>query len=165
MPPSPAARQPSAVALAGLALAPEVAAFALGAIATFPNLPWYAGLRKPGFTPPDWLFGPAWTVLYLLMGLALFRVLRLPAGTAGRRAALTAFGVQIALDAAWSWAFFGARDPALGLATILALVAAVAAALVLILRLDRVAGLALVPYLAWLCYAAALNGAILRLNG
>lgn len=100
MTPLPAARLSSTAARAGLALAPELAAFALGSSATLPNLPWYASLRKPSFTPPDWLFGPAWTLLYLLMGLALFRVLRLPADRKGRRAALAGFGVQIALNAA-----------------------------------------------------------------
>ncbi len=162
---SPPPARPSTATLLGAALAPEVAAFVLGNIATFPNLPWYATLRKPGFTPPDWLFGPAWTVLYLLMAAALFRVLRLPRATPGRQGAIAAFLVQIALNAAWSWAFFAAHDPALGLAVMLALVAGVTTTLVLVARLDRSAGLALAPYLAWLGYAAALNGAILRLNG
>ncbi len=161
-PPSPARPGPARATLGALALAPEVAALALGNLATFPNLPWYATLRKPGFGPPDWVFGPAWTVLYVLMGLALYRVLR--ARAPGWRPAAAAFGVQIALNAAWSWAFFAARSPLFGLLVMAALLGAVAATLALFARLDRWAGLALLPYFAWLGYAAALNGAILALN-
>ncbi len=146
------------------ALAPVAAAFAVGNLATFPNLSWYATLRKPWFNPPDWVFGPAWTVLYGLMGLAFLRVLRLPADRPGRRAAVAAFLVQIALNGAWSCAFFAARNPGAGLAVILALDVAVAVTGWLMLRLDRPAGLCFAPYLAWLAYATLLDGAIKALN-
>ncbi len=155
---------PSLATAMAIAVGCVVVAFVLGNIATFPNLPWYATLTKPGFTPPNWLFGPAWTTLYLLMAMALTRVLRRPPGSPGRRVAIAAFLVQIALNAAWSWAFFGAHEPFAGLLVIAALDVAVVVTLVMFLRLDRVAGLCLAPYPVWLAYATALNLAILVLN-
>ena len=80
-----------------------------GQLATYPNLaPWYAGLVKPSFNPPNWVFAPAWTVLYLLVAFAAWRVLRLPPSLA-RRSALLLFAIQLALNAAWSWMFFAAQ--------------------------------------------------------
>ena len=147
-----------------LAVAPVAAALVLGNVATFPNLPWYATLAKPSFTPPNGVFGPAWTLLYILMAVALFRILGQP-HRAGRAIAVSAFVVQIALNAAWSWAFFAAHAPLAGLVVIALLDIAVLATTVLFLRLDRAAGICLVPYCAWLAYATALNAAILQLNG
>ncbi len=157
-----AARRPGG-GTALLAAAPVLAAFLLGNVATFPNLAWYATLAKPSFNPPNWLFGPAWTVLYVLMAVAFYRVLVRPAGP-GWRPALLAFLLQIALNGGWSWAFFAAHSPVAGLITIAALLAAILATLVLFYRLDRLAGALLLPYLAWVCYAAALNGSIAALN-
>ena len=74
---------------------------------------WYAGLAKPPFNPPNGVFGPVWTTLYLLMAFALWRVLRLPAASAKRRWALSLFFTQLVLNAAWSWMFFAARNPLL----------------------------------------------------
>lgn len=150
--------------MALLAAAPVVAAFLLGNIATFPNLPWYETLAKPAFRPPNWLFGPVWTVLYVMMAVAFYRVLILPAVRPGRRPAIAAFLVQIALNGGWSWAFFAAHSPAAGLATIFALLAAIVATLVLFWRLDRFSGALLAPYLGWVLFAALLNAAILVLN-
>jgi tryptophan-rich sensory protein len=149
-----------------LAVLPVVAAGALGSIATTPQIPtWYAGLTKPGFTPPNWLFGPVWTALYAMMAYAAWRILSLPPGTPGRRGALAAFFAQLALNAAWSWAFFGAQSPAAGLVVIVALVAAIGLTIRLFWPLDRTAAWLLVPYAAWVAYATALNAEILRLNG
>lgn len=137
----------------------------LGNLATMPNIPtWYAGLVKPSFTPPNWLFGPAWTLLYVLMAYALWRILSLPRETPGRTAAITAFFVQLALNGLWSWAFFAAHSPIAGLMVIVALVVAVIVTIRLFWPLDRVAGALLLPYLAWICFATALNGAIWQLN-
>src|SRR5664279_4779718 len=84
-------------------LAAVVAASLLGQLATFPNLaPWYASLVKPSFNPPNWLFGPVWTALYLLMAFAAWRIMRLPPSPA-RRNALILFFAQLALNVAWSW--------------------------------------------------------------
>jgi translocator protein len=150
---------------AALAIAPVLAAAFLGSLATTPNIPtWYAGLQKPGFTPPNGAFAPVWTLLYLMMAYAVWRVLSLPAGRPGRAAAITAFFVQLALNAAWSWAFFGAHSPLGGLVVILPLLAMILVTIRLFWPLDRVAAWLLVPYAAWVTYATALNLAIWRLN-
>jgi tryptophan-rich sensory protein len=147
-----------------VAVLPVVLALILGNLATLPNIPtWYAGLAKPGFTPPNWLFGPVWTTLYAMMAYAVWRILSLPAGSERSRA-ITAFFVQLALNALWSWAFFGAHNPGAGLVVILALIVAIVATIRSFWPLDRIAAYLLVPYLAWVCYATALNAAIWRLN-
>lgn len=149
-----------------LAILPVVAAAALGSIATTPNIPvWYEGLQKPVFTPPNWLFAPVWTVLYLMMAAAIWRVMSVPADFPGRSAAIGAFFVQLALNAGWSWAFFGFHDPAAGLAVIVVLLVMILATIRLFWHLDRVAAWLLVPYAAWVTYALALNFEIWRLNG
>jgi benzodiazapine receptor len=125
---------------------------------------WYEKLAKPGFNPPDWLFGPAWTVLYLLMALAAFLVWNRGFSAPGVRLALALFLVQLVLNALWSVFFFGMRSPRLGLADIIPLWLAILATTVLFFRVSRAAGWLLVPYLAWVGFAAALNIAILRLN-
>ena len=125
---------------------------------------WYAGLAKPGFTPPNWVFAPVWTALYAGMAVAAWLAFaaRDPRG-AGDGARIL-FWVQLALNLAWSCVFFGARDPGWAFATILVLDAAVAATTLVFWRLDRRAGLLLVPYCAWIAYATALNLAIWRAN-
>ena len=147
------------------AVLPVVAAGTLGSIATQPNIPtWYAGLAKPAFTPPNWVFAPAWTLLYLAMAYAVWRVLSLPRSTPGRAGALVAFFVQLALNAAWSWAFFGLRNPLAGLIVIALLIAAIVLTIHRFWNLDRFAALLLTPYLAWVAYASALNFEVWRLN-
>ena len=149
-----------------LAASLPLAASLLGSYATMPNIPtWYAGLEKPAFNPPNWVFGPVWTLLYILMAIAFYRILRFPAAHAGRRIAIYSFVVQIVLNAAWSFAFFAAHSPIAGLAVIVTLWLAIAVTLVSFMRLDRVSGWLLAPYLAWVSYAFALNVAIWRLNG
>ncbi|WP_210493474.1 TspO/MBR family protein [Microvirga antarctica] len=148
-----------------IAVIPVAAASVLGSLATLPNIPtWYAGLVKPGFTPPNWLFGPVWTLLYAMMAYALWRILSLPAGQPGRTAAVTTFFVQLALNALWSWAFFGAHSPLAGLIVILAMIVAIIATIRAFWPLDRAAAWLLVPYLTWVSYATALNAAVWRLN-
>lgn len=124
---------------------------------------WYPTLDKPWFTPPSWVFGPVWTTLYLLMGVALYLVWARASGRR-RRMALGLFAVQLALNAGWSLAFFGQRDVSFGLVVILALLAAVAATVVAFARVDRRTGALLVPYLLWVAFATALNYGIWRLN-
>ena len=102
-----------------LAIIAVSAASFVGQLATYPNLaPWYAGLAKPSFNPPNWVFAPVWTTLYVLMAFAVWRILRLPQVSAARRLALSLFFIQLALNAAWSWMFFGANNPLLGLINI-----------------------------------------------
>jgi tryptophan-rich sensory protein len=136
---------------------------------------WYPALTKPFFTPPNWLFGPVWTVLYLMMGVALWLVVReglapppAPQASwqAGGKVKLAAilFAVQLALNLAWSPVFFGARSAAGGLVVILVLWATIVATVVAFARVRPFAAWLLAPYLAWLSYATALNGAIVALN-
>ena len=152
------------VSVAALPLAAVVATSALGQWATFPNLaPWYARLIKPSFNPPNWIFGPVWTSLYALMAFSAFRVLKLPPSPA-RRVALVLFFIQLALNAAWSWMFFAAHSPLLGLINIVPQLAFVVATAIAFARLDRLAGLCLAPLVLWVGFAVLLNGAIYWLN-
>jgi tryptophan-rich sensory protein len=153
------------IGLAALPVIAVVAASALGQVATFPNLaPWFAGLIKPGFNPPNWLFGPVWTALYALMAFAAWRILRLSPSPA-RRNALILFWTQLALNAAWTWLFFAAHSPLLGIVDILPQLLLIIATMVAFGRLDKLAGWCLAPLAVWVAYASALNGAIWWLNG
>jgi tryptophan-rich sensory protein len=149
-----------------VAVLPVVAVAVSASLITQPNIPaWYVGLQKPGFTPPNWAFPLAWTILYALMAYSLWRILSLPENRPGRRAAIVAFFVQLILNGAWSFAFFGGKSPLAGLVVIAALIVAILATIRTFWRLDRTAALLLVPYLAWVAYATLLNGTIWRLNG
>lgn len=120
---------------------------------------WYASLAKPGFTPPDWLFPVAWTVLYILVAIAGWLVV-----LRGPRLALLPWAAQLALNFAWSPVFFGAHRIGAGLAVIAALLVAIAVFLAATLRGNRAAFACFVPYAVWVVYATALNLSILRLN-
>jgi tryptophan-rich sensory protein len=124
---------------------------------------WYPTLAKPVFTPPDWLFAPVWTILYAAMGVAAALIWRAGRTSAVRRA-LVLFGVQLLLNGGWSFAFFWARSPGIGLLVIVLLWGVLAATLRAFFRLRTVAGWLLVPYLAWVTYALALNLGIWVLN-
>ncbi|PSQ96485.1 MAG: TspO protein [Bacteroidetes bacterium SW_9_63_38] len=124
---------------------------------------WYPTLAKPFFTPPDWLFAPVWTALYAAMGVAAALIWRVGRTSAVRRALLL-FGVQLLLNGGWSFAFFWARSPGWGLLVITVLWAVLAGTLWTFFRLRAVAGWLLVPYLAWVSYALALNVGIWVLN-
>lgn len=137
----------------------------LGSLATRPAIStWYAGLAKPSFSPPNWLFGPAWTVLYILMGIAAFLVWNRGLGAPGVKAALLLFLVQLALNLAWSFIFFAGRSPAWGFVEILALWVAIVVTMVLFFRVSAAAGWLMVPYIGWVSFATVLNGAIMALN-
>ena len=137
----------------------------VGQLATYPNLPWHAALIKPSFNPPNWIFGPVWMTLYVLMAFAVWRILRLPEASAARRLALTLFFIQLALNAAWPWVFFGANNPLLGVINIIPQFLIILATVVAFHRLDRLAGWCLMPLSAWVGFASVLNIAIWRLNG
>ena len=130
----------------------------------FPPGPWYALLQKPSWTPPGWIFGPVWTALYVLMALAAWLVWS-RAGFAGARVALGLFLLQLVLNAAWSWLFFGLHRPGLALADIVALWILLLATLVVFWRRRPLAGALLVPYLLWVSLASALNWELWRMNG
>ena len=149
-----------------MAIIAVAAASVVGQFATYPNLaPWYASLVKPSFNPPNWVFAPVWTTLYVLMAFAVCRILRLPEASATRRLALTLFFVQLVLNAAWSWMFFGAHNPLLGVINIIPQFLVVLATVVAFYRLDRMAAWCLVPLVAWVAFASVLNIAIWQLNG
>ena len=158
-----ARRRPFLAAVA--AIVPVLMAGGLGSKATLPAIPtWYAALEKSWFTPPNWLFGPAWTLLYALMAIAFWRILTLDRPATDKRAAIIAFLVQIFLNGLWSFAFFGWRSPGAGLAVIAVLWLAIVATIAAFARLDRAAAWLLAPYLAWTSYAAALNAGVFVLN-
>lgn len=144
-------------------LAASAAVAAIGGGATAGSVAtWYPTLIKPSFNPPDWIFGPVWTVLYIMMALAAWRVWC--ADHPGRSRALAAYGVQLLLNLAWSVIFFGLQRPDLALLEIVVLVAAVAVILRWFWAIDRLAGVLFVPYLAWISFATVLNAAIWWLN-
>ena len=124
---------------------------------------WYASLARPSWTPPSALFAPVWTLLYTLMGVAAWTVWR-KAGFGGAGAALALFVVQLALNALWSYLFFGQHRPDLAFLDIVALWLAILAVIGLFWRVDRSAGALLLPYLAWVGFAACLNFALWQMN-
>jgi benzodiazapine receptor len=154
----------SIVALA-VFLALSFAASAIGGLFTYPAIPgWYQSLEKPSWTPPDAVFGPVWTALYILMAVAAWLVWKRGGWTA-QRGPLTLWGVQLVLNSLWSILFFGMRSPALGLVEIQFLWLAILGTLIVFWKVSRLAGGLMLPYLAWVTYASALNFAIFRLNG
>jgi len=122
---------------------------------------WYQTLAKPAFNPPDWVFAPVWTTLFVCIAVAGWRAWRRPGP---RFPAFAVYGLQLALNLGWSILFFGLQSPGLALVEIMPLLAAIAVNIVLFWRIDRLAGLLLAPYLLWVAYATALNTAIWRLN-
>ncbi len=158
------------VMLAGAVLLPLIAG-ALGAIATSEAVPtWYAGLAKPAWNPPPWLFAPVWTVLYVAMGVASWLIWRIAARSEGAglstavRTALLLYAAQLVVNTAWSPIFFGLKRPDLALVVIVVLSILVAFTTWHFLRLSRAAGLLLVPYAGWVTFATALNAAVWQLN-
>jgi tryptophan-rich sensory protein len=124
---------------------------------------WYRTLQKPVFNPPDWLFAPVWTLLYLMIALAGWRVWR-SRGLAGARAEMTVYAAQLVLNLAWSFLFFGGRMIGIALVEIVLLLAAIVVNAVLFWRIDRLAGWLFAPYAAWVAFACLLNFALWRLN-
>lgn len=124
---------------------------------------WYRTLQKPDFNPPDWVFAPVWTLLYLMIALAGWRVWRIR-GFAGARAGMAAYAAQLALNLTWSFLFFGGRMIGTALVEIVLLLAAIGVNAVLFWRVDRLAGWLLVRYAAWVAFACILNFALWRLN-
>lgn len=148
-----------------LAAVPVAAAAYIGNRATLPEIAtWYAGLVKPSFNPPNWIFGPVWTALYLMMILAFRRILLSPAVVPGQGLAIGLFLAQTALNALWSVAFFGFHAPLAGIVVIGFLDVALALTIRAFAAIDRPAALLLAPYMAWISYATLLNTAVWWLN-
>jgi benzodiazapine receptor len=143
------------------------ACFAAAVLGSWFNLgplqDWYPSLRKPTWTPPNWVFAPVWTMLYVLMALAAWLVW-LRAGWPACRAAMTLFIVQLILNAAWSGLFFSLHQPGIAFAEIVVLWFAIAATLWHFGRISTLAAGLFTPYLLWVTFAAILNGTIWRMN-
>jgi translocator protein len=133
-----------------------------GGLATAPSIPdWYTGLAKPSWTPPSWVFGPVWSVLYLSTAVAAWLVWR----RGNALVPMTLFGIQLVFNAAWSWLFFGLHSPGAAFIDIVLLWISITATTALFWRRSTLAGILFVPYLIWVSFAAVLNFAIWRLNG
>lgn len=136
----------------------------LGAIATTPEIEgWYRTLAKPSWNPPDYVFGPVWTTLYVWMAIAAWLVWK-PEGFRAAAMPLALFASQLVLNIAWSFIFFGMHQPGWALLEIVFLWLAIVATTVSFSRRSRVAGWLLAPYLAWVSFAAVLNAVIWRMN-
>lgn len=137
----------------------------LGALATDAGPgSWYDGLSKAAWNPPAWVFAPVWTVLYIGLGVSLWWIWRSPGGAARQRA-LVLFLVQLGLNLAWSWLFFGLQAPAWALVDLVLLIAAIVATMHAAWPVAPAATLVMAPYLAWCGFALTLNAAIVTLNG
>ena len=147
------------------AVAVPLAAGGLGSIATASSVStWYRELNKPSWNPPSWVFGPVWTTLYVMMGVAAWLVWREGWKTPRVRVALGLFGAQLVFNVLWSVIFFGLRLPGWALVEITALWGLIVATTVSFFRVNVIGGLLLVPYLLWVTFATGLNGAIWWLN-
>lgn len=136
----------------------------LGSLATMPKIPtWYAGLAKPSFTPPNIVFPIVWNILYALMAISLWRLWEAPQSEIRKRA-ITLFLLQLVVNLAWSWIFFGAESIRGGLSTILALDVLLIITIITAWKVDRFAASLLLPYLLWIGYATVLTAEIARLN-
>lgn len=136
----------------------------LGAIATTPEIEgWYKTIEKPSWNPPDYVFGPVWTTLFVMMAIAAWLVWK-PAGFKAAALPLTHFAIQLVLNVAWSWIFFGMHQPGWAFVEIVILWLAIVATTVAFFRCSKIAGWLMVPYLAWVSFASVLNFTIWRLN-
>jgi tryptophan-rich sensory protein len=135
----------------------------LGVIATIPNIPtWYMTIHKPFFNPPNWIFGPVWTILYTLMAVSLYLVIR--SSHADRSKALWLFFIQLVLNALWSFLFFQYHLLLISLVEIILMLATIVAFTVVSYRINRTASYCFMPYIAWVSFATLLNAGIWYLN-
>ena len=136
----------------------------LGAIATTPEIDgWYKTLLKPSWNPPAAVFGPVWTTLFIMMGVAVWLVWKKP-GFRTAKLAMAMFAFQLALNVAWSWIFFRLHEPGWAFVEIVTLWLSIAATAALFLKHRKLAGLLMLPYLAWVSFASVLNFTLWRLN-
>jgi benzodiazapine receptor len=137
----------------------------IGSIFTTPAIPtWYESLNKPFFNPPNWIFGPVWVSLYLLMGVSLFVIWKRRKNNPYANKGLIFFFVQLILNAGWSMAFFGLQSPLLGLINIILLWLAIFFTIQYFFKISRIAALLLLPYIVWVSFAALLNISLWVLN-
>ncbi len=137
----------------------------IGSVATTPNIPiWYEFLSKPPLTPPNWIFGPVWTLLFFLMAVAAWLIWRKGLAEPNVKDALSIFIVQLVLNILWSVSFFGIRMPIFGFLVIIGLWFAILITIIRFFRLDNIAGWLMVPYILWVSFAAYLNLGVVILN-
>lgn len=142
-----------------------LAAGFIGSIFTTASIPtWYTTLEKPSFNPPNWLFGPVWTILFILMGISAFLVWRVGLSEPNVRIALIIFVIQLILNVFWSVAFFGLRSPIAGLIVIIVLWVAILLTILSFAKVSITAGILLIPYILWVSFASILNATIYVLN-
>jgi translocator protein len=128
-------------------------------------LTWYVTIEKPNFNPPNWIFAPVWSVLFVMMGVAGGLIWhQIDANREVVKKALVFFGIQLFLNALWSYLFFGLQNPMLALVEIILLWLMIYETYAKFVKIDKVAGYLLLPYLAWVSFAAVLNGSIWWLN-
>lgn len=137
-----------------------------GSIATVPQIPtWFASLSKPVFSPPNWVFGPVWTILYAMMGFAAYRIWNLGIKNARVRMSLGLFFVQLLLNSAWSFIFFAQQNIFGAFIEIIILWVSIMATMWQFEKLDKVAGYTMIPYFLWVSFAMILNYSLYVLNG
>ena len=152
-------------ALLILCIAVPLAIGLIGSVFTLPAIAgWYAGLRKPSFTPPGWIFGPVWTFLYILMGVSLWLVIRDGLKDRPAQRAVILFAIQLAANLGWSVLFFGLHLIAAAFVEVLFLTGLIAATTLAFRRINTTAGWLLAPYLCWTGFASLLTGAVWLLN-
>jgi translocator protein len=158
----------------GISIAVPLMAGVIGSIFTSESVStWYQTIEKPSFSPPDWLFGPVWTTLYVLMGVSLFLVWRATTNNTttftkdrrGRKiSAFIAFGSQLLLNVLWSFIFFSLRSPQLAFAEIVVLLISIVVTIVIFYRISKLAAVLMIPYAGWVTFASLLNLQIWMLN-
>ena len=137
----------------------------IGSLFTTPAIPtWYAALNKPSFTPPNAVFAPVWTTLFLLMGVALFLVWRKGLYRKNVRIALIIFSIQLILNVLWSIMFFGLKSPLAGFIEIIIIWIAIFFTILYFYKISKVSAILLIPYILWVSFAMVLNYSIWRLN-
>ena len=138
----------------------------LSGLTTFESIEtWYAQLEKPPFNPPNWIFGPVWTTLYIMMGVAAGLIWNTGLKNSGVKAALAAFAIQFILNLIWTPVFFGQHQIFAALVIIVLLWIAILVCLIKFYKIRRISGILLIPYLLWVSFATVLNAALWQLNG
>ncbi|AHB40758.1 MAG: hypothetical protein ACD_25C00269G0020 [uncultured bacterium] len=141
------------------------AAAALGSYFTTPNIStWYASLNKPFFSPPEWIFAPVWSLLYILMAIALYLVWKKDSPQQDKTKAIILYAIQLSLNALWSVIFFGMREPGIALAEIVVLETVIILTALSFRKMSKVAARLFIPYIIWVGFAAILNLSIVVLN-
>jgi len=137
----------------------------VGSLFTYPSIQtWYATVRKPDFTPPNWVFAPVWIILFVLMGISAYLIWIKGLENKNIRIALLIFGIQLVLNGLWSFLFFGLQSPLYAFFEVIILWLVILLTITKFSKISKTAGLLLIPYIIWVSFAAILNFYIVRLN-